>query len=516
MKIIIPLWVLCSCLLVAGDPRPGDFEYFDLGFSDGQGYQTEIRAFNPSFSESVLITVEAKTGWGTPLHGVFPQNSAAFSLTLPPLASVSMPTMDNMPVPVHGTMQLNSDGPVVAWSRTTFGDPDRPEKSDTQVFRPADAAPSVAHFNDLSDASAPQRFPTRVPGLMLPLHEVLVVRNTEAFTSTVAVHGRDALLGHGLPSTQVEVAPYGSVSLTASQMFPSLASGRASLEVHELQGRVFTAVRREDSRTLARAKPAVDESGVLPFANLPFEGFEGYFSFKPLFEVQAAVTGELSLTEPVNSVPFNLNIDQPGITRFLPGRSVLNEDEVMGTARFTADEPVTGSFTLFGDGARSEIALSDFEGPRAVAYLGKNRHVLSSARDLLFIENPGETEERLSIIGLNRDGALRDLITGSLVPGQNVWELTGVFGEDTELVLIEKIDSLNPLKMAYVITDQEPGRNVLDSIEVLEIDGVWSFNRFLEEVAAWETRDAVCISSANRLLGLVDMVNHNFTCPNNR
>lgn len=517
MKIFSPYWVLCACFLVAGDPQPGDFEYFDLGFSDGEGYQTEIRAFNPSFSESVLITVEAGDAQGAPVDGLFPQNGGAFSVTLPPLSSISVPTLDNRAEPLHGAMRLNSDGPVVAWSRITYGAPDRPQKSDTQVFRSADTAVDVARFNDLAQAGAAPRFPSEAQHLNVPLHEVLVVRNTEAFTSTVEVSGRDALLGHQVSTVQVDVAPHGTRSLTAGEVFPDLTSGRASLEVRSLDGRTFSFIRREDDRTLMRANPAVPDSGALPYANLPFDGFEGYYSFNSPTPASMLVFGELSLTEPVTRVAFEADIDVTGTTRFLPAAPLAGDNEAMGVARYGGDLPVMGSFTFYGNGARTEIGLTTFEGRRAVAYLADHQQRgPAGSPDLMLIENPNAVDSRLLLLGINNHGALRDLFSLDVSPGQNVLQTNGLFSDETEMVLIEKFGDEVPLNLAFVIADNRNNQSVLDSIEIVEIEGRGSLGRFLEEVAAWQTRDTPCLTAPNRLLGLVDMINHDYTCPANR
>lgn len=511
MKKLIPLGLLWASLAFAGDPAPADFEYFDLGFSDGNGYQTEIRTFNPSFTESVHVALRAGLNAEIPTHGVFPNNSDVFTATLPPLASLRLLTNGNDPWVQHASMQLSSDGPVVAWNQVRYGDTGNLEKTDSQVFRATDEVPDVMRFNDLADRVPTPRFPTRGPNYDLPLTEQLVIRNSEAFTRTVEIYGRDALLGHELDPVQIDVAPRSSYYASAGDLFDNLGSGRAAIEVHNTNGRLFAFLRREDANTLMRSLPATDAAQTLAFAHLTGDGFQGYYTLSPDQDVTAQVTGNVFLDAPAELLSFELAIDQPGVTRFMPTDQITERPSAMGTMRFEATADVTGAFTLFGAGARTQIRLTPFSGRRAVFHLGRDFRG-GGERDLLLIENPGNQDDRVTLLGINSDGGLRDVIPLDLTPGSHVFEAGDLFGPDTELVLLEKFTRDSTLHVGYLLTENRAGERVLDSIDVVEVVGHGGISRFLEQAATWETTEQSCFQSATRLLGLVDMVNRGFEC----
>ncbi len=511
MKKLIPLGLLCASLAFSGDPAPADFEYFDLGFSDGEGYQTEIRTFNPSFTESVHLELRAGYTAEIPAHRVFPNHSSVFTVTLPPLASARVLTSGDLPGVQHAAMQLSSDGPVVAWNQIQYGVEGELEKTDSQAFRSIDTVPDVMRFNDLAGRAPVPRFPEQVSSYDLPLTELLVVRNSEAFTRTVEIQGRDALLGHELDPVQIAVPPRSTYAASAGDLFGNLGSGRAAVEVHNTDGRVFAFLRREDPRTLMRALPAVDASHSLPFAHLSGDGYEGYTTFGPNLPLTAQVTGHVFLDAPAELLPFELAIDQPGVTRFMPSRQVTERPVSVGTMRFEATADVTGEFTLFGDGARTQIRLTPFSGRRAVFHVGRNS-LNGGERDFLLIENPGVEDDRLTLLGINSDGGLRDVIPLDLTPGSHVFEARDLFGSDTELVLLEKFNRDSTLHVAYLLTENRAGDHVLDSVDVVEVAGHGTISRFLEQVSTWESTEAPCFLAPSHLLGLVDMVNRGFEC----
>lgn len=512
MKKLIPLGLLWASLAFAGDPAPAEFEYFDLGFSDGEGYHTEIRTFNPSFTETVNLQLRAGYTAEIPAHRVFHNHSSVYTVTLPPLASARVVTNGDLPWVQHASMQLTSDGPVVAWNQIQFGDNvvDH-EKTDSQAFRTIDTVPDVMRFNDLAGRAPVPRFPTRGPSYDLPLTELLVVRNSEAFTRTVDIVGRDALLGNELEPVQLTVPPRSAVSASAGDLFGNLGSGRAAVEVHNTDGRVYAYIRREDPKTLMRALPAADASQTLAFAHLTGEGYEGYATLAPRLPLTTEVTGNVFLGAPAEVLPFTLAIDQPGITRFMASSQITERPMALGTMRFEASTDVTGEFTLFGDGARTQIRLTPFAGRRAVFHVGREFR-RGGERDLLLIENPSNEDDRLTLLGINREGGLRDVIPLELSPGSHVFETQDLFGEETELVLLEKFSRNSTLHVAYLLTEDRGGVYVLDSIDVVEVAGHGTISRFLEQVSTWETTEVPCFQEPVHLLGLVDMVNRSFEC----
>lgn len=132
--------------------------------------------------------------------------------------------------------------------------------------------------------------------------------------------------------------------------------------------------------------------------------------------------------------------------------------------------------------------------------------------DVLLIENPSHRAELLFLAGLDSAGGVGEVHTVQLDPGTHRLNMQYYFDPDTDMVVVEKFVGASSLHLAHALLESRVGVGVFDRVAVVELTGLGFLDRFLEQVATWQTCRRACFPDADKLLGLVNMVNDALIC----
>ena len=506
---------------VAQERGPQPLYYYNMGTADGNGYQTTVHVFNPSTVETVNIQLFAVQDNGEPDLAML-NGTDVITASLEPLSSLEVETA-NLSIGAHaGYLTIQSNGPVAAWNREQSFNGDHELLRNTSAFIEGSAIASSSFFPEASVMGAQRA----IPGIPIednPIATYFGAHNTESFTTTILLSGRDALLGTALQTQTVEVPPGGGFVKAISEIFDPLPTGRAIITADVVDGNALSYLSFEalDAKAKYRGNPLGKGTGSLPFQHLGNMDAAGFYT-TAIEQAPMWVEGdaEVLLTSEETPITQPIFSSNQGAAAFTPTDSFMADpyENGWGDVGFQLESGQPNSIGMVvGSSARSVIKPFTAMGSRGALSVDGDADwsgIFSESR--LLAKNDTPHSVALSAASMNLSGQILGIKHKVLTPGVSEILPTDfvTLHPDTVVVVFEVPFSMDQLALDFLVAGYDPDvdQQILDRTPILAIGGPITFGQFFNLLQAWNSGSTTCMGQNLNILSIIEFMNNGFNC----